>query len=126
MTQISLHATDKSPVAVAKKDTTSRLFYIDHLRVALMILVVLHHVALVYGASLEGYYYVEPPFTSPFAFKALLVFALVNQAWFMATFFRNVWTGRDLPPLGLIDTVNTLDSDDLAVIIGWMRDPFFP
>jgi hypothetical protein len=44
----------------------------------------------------------------------------------MATFFRNVWTGRDLPPLGLIDTVNTLDSDDLAVIIGWMRDPFFP
>ena len=87
MTQISLHATDKSPVAVAKKDTISRLFYIDHLRVALMILVVLHHVALVYGASLAGYYYVEPPFTSPFAFKALLVFALVNQAWFMGAFF---------------------------------------
>lgn len=44
----------------------------------------------------------------------------------MATFFRNVWTGNDLPPLGLIDAVKTLDSDDLAVIIGWMRDPFFP
>ncbi|MCB1695242.1 MAG: hypothetical protein KDI34_03360 [Halioglobus sp.] len=44
----------------------------------------------------------------------------------MATFFRNVWTGGDRPPLGLIEAVNTLDTEDLSVIIGWMRDPFFP
>jgi len=66
---------------------SSRLFYIDHLRVFMAILVVLHHVALVYGASLQGYYYVEPPFTNPSAFVTLLVFALVNQSWFMGAFF---------------------------------------
>lgn len=87
MAQISLHATDKTSVVVAKSEKASRLFYIDNLRAALIILVVLHHVALVYGASLEGYYYVEPPFTSPLAFKSLLVFAMVNQAWFMGAFF---------------------------------------
>lgn len=70
-----------------KTEKTSRLFFIDHLRVGLAILVVLHHVALVYGASLEGFYYVEPPFTSPIAFLALLVFAMVNQTWFMGAFF---------------------------------------
>lgn len=66
---------------------TSRLFFIDSLRAVLAILVVLHHVSLVYGASLDGYYYVEPPFTDPLAFLALLVFALVNQSWFMGAFF---------------------------------------
>jgi ABC-type multidrug transport system permease subunit len=66
---------------------SSRLFFIDHWRAFLMILVVLHHVSLVYGASLQGYYYVEPPFTSPQAFVPLLVFALVNQGWFMGAFF---------------------------------------
>jgi peptidoglycan/LPS O-acetylase OafA/YrhL len=68
-------------------EKTSRLFFIDHLRVGLAILVVLHHVALVYGASLEGFYYVEPPFTAPIAFLALLIFAMVNQTWFMGAFF---------------------------------------
>ncbi len=63
-----------------------RLFFIDHLRVFLIILVVLHHVAMVYGAS-SPFYYVEPPFTNPLAFLVLLVFALVNQSWFMGAFF---------------------------------------
>jgi glucans biosynthesis protein C len=66
---------------------TARLYFIDHWRAALAILVVLHHVALVYGASLPGYYYVEPPFTSPQAFVQLLAFVLVNQGWFMGAFF---------------------------------------
>jgi surface polysaccharide O-acyltransferase-like enzyme len=62
------------------------------LRVALAVLVVLHHVALVYGASLQGFYYIEPPFISPgvidsLAYSALLVFVLFNQAWFMGAFF---------------------------------------
>lgn len=46
----------------------------------------LHHVAMVYGAS-APYYYVEPPFTDPLAYIVLLVFALFNQAWFMGAFF---------------------------------------
>lgn len=65
---------------------TSRLFFIDHLRAALVILVVLHHVALVYGAG-APFYYTEPPLTDPLAYIALLVFALLNQAWFMGAFF---------------------------------------
>ena len=70
----------------------SRLFFLDHLRTFLAILVVLHHVALVYGASVQGFYYLEPPFISPgvinpLAYLALLVFALFNQAWFMGAFF---------------------------------------
>lgn len=44
----------------------------------------------------------------------------------MAAFFRNVWCGSDQAPLGLVDAVRTLDSEDLAIIVGWMRDPFSP
>lgn len=65
----------------------TRLYFIDHLRAALVVLVVLHHVSLVYGASVTPFYYFEPPFTDPLAFLALLVFALFNQAWFMGAFF---------------------------------------
>jgi glucan biosynthesis protein C len=63
-----------------------RLFFVDHLRVSLVILVVVHHVALVYGAA-APFYYVEPPFTDPRAFQALLVFVLVNQSFFMGALF---------------------------------------
>jgi ABC-type multidrug transport system ATPase subunit/peptidoglycan/LPS O-acetylase OafA/YrhL len=41
---------------------------------------------MVYGAS-APFYYAEPPFTSPGAFKALLLFAVLNQGWFMGAFF---------------------------------------
>jgi glucan biosynthesis protein C len=80
------------PGVQAATPTASRLFYIDHLRVALAILVVLHHVAMVYGAVLPMFYYLEPPFAAPgvidpVAYLALLIFALFNQAWFMGAFF---------------------------------------
>ena len=61
---------------------TSRLFFIDHLRASLVILVVLHHLAIVYGAA-SPFYYSEPPFTDPLAFMVLLVFVLINQSFFM-------------------------------------------
>ena len=64
----------------------TRLWFVDHLRAALVILVVLHHVAIVYGAS-TPFYYVEPPFTDPLAYITLLAFALFNQAWFMGALF---------------------------------------
>lgn len=86
MAQASVHtaAISESQAAPSKP---SRLYFIDHLRAALVILVVLHHVALVYGASVPGYYYIEPPLTDPTAYRDLLVFALFNQAWFMGAFF---------------------------------------
>jgi peptidoglycan/LPS O-acetylase OafA/YrhL len=66
--------------------TTSRLFFIDHLRASLVILVVLHHVALVYG-GIPPFYYMEPPTNDPLAFLVLLVFVLVNQSFFMGALF---------------------------------------
>lgn len=60
--------------------------YLDHLRAALVILVVLHHVAVVYGAA-APFYYVEPPFTSPRAYQVLMVFVLANQSFFMGVLF---------------------------------------
>ena len=65
---------------------TSRLFYVDHLRASLVSLVVLHHLALVYGAFFP-FYYVEPPFTDPLALPVLLAFALFNQSFFMGALF---------------------------------------
>jgi hypothetical protein len=49
-------------------------------------------VSLVYGVSVPDFYYIEPPFSAPGvidarAYTALLVFALVNQGWFMGAFF---------------------------------------
>jgi hypothetical protein len=85
MTGSSLHPTVKTSVEAATGET-SRLFFIDHLRAALVILVVLHHVGLVYGAG-APFYYVEPPMNDPLAFVALLVFVLFNQAWFMGALF---------------------------------------
>jgi len=82
----SLQPTEKSPEQAAS-GRTSRLFFIDHLRAALVILVVLHHVALVYGAIVPSFYYIEPPFDDPLAGLVLLVFALFNQAWFIGAFF---------------------------------------
>jgi glucans biosynthesis protein C len=65
---------------------SSRMFYVDYLRATLVILVVLHHIAAVYGAG-APFYYVEPPFTDARAFQVLLVFMLTNQAFFMGALF---------------------------------------
>jgi len=63
----------------------SRLFFIDHLRVALTALVIIHHLAVTYGA-VAVWYYVEPPgdAVTPLV---LLLFVLLNQAFFMGSFF---------------------------------------
>ena len=64
-----------------------RLFFLDHLRAALTILVVLHHLAVIYGAN-AAFYYVEPPGPRDrLAFLLLLLFVLFNQAFFMGFFF---------------------------------------
>jgi glucan biosynthesis protein C len=66
---------------------TSRLSFIDNWRSALIILVILHHLAVVYGAG-APFYYVEPPVANDLlAFLFLLLFILINQSWFMGAFF---------------------------------------
>jgi len=75
----------KSTTTVA--EPSSRLLFIDNLRTGLITLVVLHHVAVVYGAVVTPFYYFEPPFNDPLAFLVLLVFALFNQSWFMGALF---------------------------------------
>ena len=64
----------------------SRLFFVDNLRVALSILVVLHHIALVYGGA-SPFYYMEPSLIGTATYKVFLMFALFNQAFFMGFFF---------------------------------------
>ena len=85
MAQITAPTLEKTIVKTETRAAT-RLYFLDHLRAALVILVVLHHVALVYGAG-APFYYVEPPLTEPLAYLALLVFILLNQAWFMGARF---------------------------------------
>jgi glucan biosynthesis protein C len=80
-----MNAAEKTS-AQAATGRTSRLFFIDHLRAALVILVVLHHLALVYG-GIPPFYYFEPPTNDPLAGLLALVFVLFNQAWFMGAFF---------------------------------------
>jgi glucan biosynthesis protein C len=86
MVQVGFQPAEESPVRAAT-GRTSRLFFIDNLRTGLVILVVLHHVAVVYGGIVPSFYYIEPPFNDPLAGLVLLAFALFNQAWFMGAFF---------------------------------------
>ncbi len=85
MAQISLQPTEKSTEQEAT-GKSSRLFFIDHLRTALIILVVLHHLTIVYG-GIPPFYYLEPPINNPLAGLIALVFLLFNQAWFMGALF---------------------------------------
>lgn len=64
-----------------------RLFFLDHLRAALAVLVVLHHLAVIYGAD-APFYYVEPPaHNDEAAFVLFLLLVLLDQAYFMGFFF---------------------------------------
>ncbi len=71
---------------MSAESSAPRLHDLDHLRAALVILVVLHHIALIYGAA-APFYYQEPPFDDPVAFMVLAVFVLLNQSWFMGALF---------------------------------------
>jgi glucan biosynthesis protein C len=85
MNKNSLQPMEK-PLVQTITRRTGRLFFIDYLRAALVILVVLHHLALVYG-GIPPFYYFEPPANDPLAGLIALVFVLFNQAWFMGAFF---------------------------------------
>ncbi|MFD2792832.1 acyltransferase [Promicromonospora vindobonensis] len=66
------------------RPATTRLGYVDNLRVLLTVLVLAHHSALTYGA-LPLWYWTEPS-TSPSG-VALMLLVVVNQFYFMGFFF---------------------------------------
>jgi glucans biosynthesis protein C len=67
------------------RSTTPRLVFLDNIKLALTALVIVHHVAMTYGAE-GAWYYSEPPST-PVAQLVLTVFNTVNQSYFMGLFF---------------------------------------
>ena len=64
-------------------DRPSRNASIDHLRIVLTALVILHHCAIVYGGS-GGWYWRQEPDGSN---RLLILFNAVNQSYFMGFFF---------------------------------------
>ncbi|MGD9093280.1 MAG: acyltransferase family protein [Anaerolineales bacterium] len=86
MTNEGNRPAEKSTVQATTGDT-SRLFFADHLRAALVILVVLHHVAAVYAANVPWFYYIDPQYENLLAMLVLMAFMLLNQAWFMGAFY---------------------------------------
>ena len=64
--------------------TTTRLDYLDNLRVLLTAFVVLHHAAITYS-DIPLWYYTEPPHDG--SSVALDLFLAFNQAYFMGFFF---------------------------------------
>ncbi|MBT3267669.1 acyltransferase family protein [Candidatus Poribacteria bacterium] len=68
------------------QDRAPRLLYMDHLRVFLTVLVILHHAAITYGAP-GGWYYREDPPNGLAAEVLLTLFVATNQAFFMGFFF---------------------------------------
>jgi glucan biosynthesis protein C len=70
----------------ASETSAARMFFVDHLRVALATLVVLHHLAVIYAAN-AGFYYLEPAYQDKVAVIVLIFFELFNQAYFMGFFF---------------------------------------
>ena len=85
MSQISLQATEKS-MRGETAVSTARLYFIDYLRAGLVILVVLHHLAIVYGEGIS-FWYVDPPMGESLFGLAMVIFVLMNQAWFMGALF---------------------------------------
>ncbi|WP_133127861.1 acyltransferase family protein [Legionella nagasakiensis] len=64
----------------------TRLAYLDHLKWALIILVLAHHVGIAFGGMGE-WYYIVPQRPSPISFYWLTWFLALNQSFFMGFFF---------------------------------------
>ncbi|MFD0765550.1 acyltransferase family protein [Mucilaginibacter lutimaris] len=73
---------ENSPALIQPK---AKINYIDHLKVVLTMLVILHHTFIAYGAP-GGWYYSQKS-TLPGAIIPMTVFVAVNQAFFMGFFF---------------------------------------
>jgi len=58
---INVRRTDTPAPTEAKAETKVRLYFIDNLRILLITLVVLHHLAITYGHTGGWYYYEGQP-----------------------------------------------------------------
>lgn len=76
---------DNTPPGEAEKQKGTRLVFIDNLRVLLTVLVIMHHLAITYGAS--GSWYFQDPAGDEIASIFLSMLAGINQAFFMGFFF---------------------------------------
>jgi hypothetical protein len=71
--------------AKAKASTRVRLAFVDNLRVLLVMLVILHHLAVTYGG--EGSWYYLEGRADTITTTVLTLFVVVNQAFFMGFYF---------------------------------------
>ena len=69
----------------ARPLTQVRLAFIDNLRILLVVLVILHHLAVTYGGEGSWYYYEGQ--ADPITSMVLTLFVAVNQAFFMGFYF---------------------------------------
>lgn len=79
-------ATPRATPLAAKAKTSSRLLYLDNLRILLTALVILLHLAIGYGAAGDWYYDENGPITLVSTIL-LTMFTVINQAFFMGFFF---------------------------------------
>jgi surface polysaccharide O-acyltransferase-like enzyme len=71
--------------AITPEQPKGKIVYIDHLKVVLTVLVIMHHAFITYGAP-GGWYYNEKT-TLLGAIVPMTAFVAVNQAFFMGFFF---------------------------------------
>jgi hypothetical protein len=71
--------------AITPEHPKGKIVYIDHLKIVLTILVILHHAAITYGAP--GNWYYNEKTTLLGAIVPMTAFVAVNQAFFMGFFF---------------------------------------
>ena len=64
---------------------SQKIYYLDHVKVLLTVLVILHHSFITYGGP-GGWYYRQPT-TSQAALIPMTMFVSTNQAFFMGLFF---------------------------------------
>jgi surface polysaccharide O-acyltransferase-like enzyme len=74
-----------SSTTLTSSEQSSKLFYIDNIKVLLTILVVLHHTFIAYGSS-SGWYYTQKT-THIGALVPMTMFVSINQSFFMGFFF---------------------------------------
>jgi surface polysaccharide O-acyltransferase-like enzyme len=66
-------------------DSSSRMFFLDNIRIYLTILVILHHAALAYGGM--GGWAIRDPMVDDISPIFLTIFNAINQSYFMTAFF---------------------------------------
>ena len=71
--------------AALRDKPAPRAYFLDHLRAAILILVVVHHISLMYSGA-GPFYYIEPA-TGARGVGLLALFVLFNQAFFMGLLF---------------------------------------